>query len=296
MSGPFHVVLRSAIQQRGLPLDRLRFRLAERGIQVGLASLSDWQHGRAWPRHPNSLRAIDALEEILNLPTHTLSGLLAGRQVLPFQPQQGVDEYSGPMGELLDELPGSRAWDLDTLTTEHTVTVDAVYGPSMIAIRSLVRARRDGVDRLALRYFGAAGCDIDRVTVHPERNCHVGRILRHHRGCVMVAEVLFGQPLRCGETWIFETRITDPTAGRRSDFAHGFRRPEGSYLLEVRFHPDLLPSHVYGYTRADLYTEQHRLTDLRLNNHHAVHLTAADMTAGVLGISWEWPAPHTADH
>jgi hypothetical protein len=289
MSGPFHVVLRNAIQERGLPLERLRSRLAERGIQIGLASLSDWQHGRAWPQRANSLRAIDALEGILGLPSRTLTDLLAGRRTLPFQPRQGVDEYSGPISDLLDELPGSRAWELDTLTTEHIVTVDAQGNPSTITIRSLVRARRDGVDRFVVRYFGATGCVIDRVTVRPVRNCHTGRVLRHSEGRVMVSELLFGQPLRAGETWIFETEIDDPTAAARSDFAHGFRRLEGNYLLEVRFHPTALPSSVHGYLRADLYTESHRLTELGLNSHHAVHLAATNMTAGVLGISWEWP-------
>ena len=298
MSGPFHVVLRDAIRRRGLQLQRLRSRLAERGIRVGIASLSDWQHGRAWPQRANSLRAIGALEEILGLPTRTLTNLLptrtrtnllAGHPAAPFQPRQGVDESTGPIAELLDQLPGSRAWDLDTLTTEHIVTVDADRCPSLVAIRSLVRARRDGVDRLVLRYFGTATGDIDRVTVRPTRNCGSGRVLRHPEGHVMVAELLFGEPLSAGETWIFEVELRDPTATARSDFAHGFRRMEGNYLLEVRFHPKALPSRLNGYLRADLYTESHRLTDLRLNNHRSVHLTAANMTAGVLGIQWEWP-------
>jgi hypothetical protein len=289
MPGPFDVVLRKAIQERGLPLERLRSRLAERGIQVGLASLSDWQHGRAWPQRANSLRAISALEDILNLSCGTLTALLDGRPSQPFRPRQGVDEYSGPVGELLDALPGSRSWDLDTLTTEHTVSVDASCGPSTVRVRNLVRARREGVDRLFLRYFGASGCAIDQVAVRPVRNCHTGRVLRHQEGRVLVAELMFGQPLQYGQTWIFESELYDPTATARTEFAHGFRRPEGSYLLEVRFDAAVLPRRVYGYLRADLDAEIHQLTDLPLNNHHAVHLAAADMTAGVLGISWEWP-------
>jgi hypothetical protein len=288
MSGPFHVVLRRAIQQRGLPLDRLRSRLAERGIHVGLASLSDWQHGRAWPRQANSLRAVGALEDILGLPSRSLTGLLADRRTAPFQPHQGIDEHTGPLGELLDALPGSRSWDLDVLTTEHAVTVGADRSPSDILVRGLVRARRDGVHRVVLRYFGAAGCEIDSVDVRPVRNCATGQVLRHREGRVLVAELLFGQALNAGETWIYEVLLYDPTAAARTDFAHGFRRPEGHFLLEVRFHPAALPSQVRGYLRADLYTDRHDLTDLRLNNHHAAHISAADMTAGVLGITWDW--------
>jgi hypothetical protein len=289
MSGPFHVVLRSAIQDRGLPLDRLQARLAERGIQIGLASLSDWQHGRTWPKRANSLRAIGELEGILGLPSRTLTGLLDGRCHRPFQPHQGIDEFSGPLGDLLDVLPGSRAWDVDVLTTEHVVTVDAARSPSTVLIRSLVRARHDGVNRVVLRYFGATSTLIDRVGVRPVRNCRAGQVLRHREGRILIAELLCGQSLPAGQTWIYEVEITDPTASARTDFAHGFRRPEGNFLLEVRFDLAALPSRVRGYLRADLYADRHDLTDLPLSAHHAVHIAAADMNSGVLGIAWEWP-------
>jgi hypothetical protein len=288
MTGPFHVVLRTAIQQRGLPLERLRARLAERGIRIGLSSLSDWQHGRAWPERANSLRAVRALEDILGLPNQALTGLLTAHAAHPFQPKQGVDEYSGPLGELLDAIPGSRSWDLDALTTEHQVTVDEDRRVSVILIRSLVKARRPGVDRATVRYFGSPDCVIDEVVVEPLRNCRTGQVHRHQGGRVLVAELLFDQRLQAGETWIFELRLHDPTSSERTDFAHGFRRPEANFLLEIRFRPATLPTRVYGYFRTNLYTELRVIEELRLNAHHAAHLATADMTAGVLGIGWEW--------
>lgn len=288
MTGPFHLVLRDAIRERGLPLERLRSRLAERGIQVGLASLSDWQHGRAWPRKPNSLRAIDALEEILDLPRQTLTSLLTTHQPPPFRPRQGVDEYSGPMGELLDALPGARAWRLEVIVSEHVVSVGADRSPSSLAARTLARARRDGVDRTVVRYYGAPGCDIDRVEVIPHHNCTVGKLLRHRGGRVLAVELLFGQSLQAGETWVWEAELCDPTA-TRTDCAHAFRRPEGPYLLEVRFHPDELPARVHEYFRADLYVDRHVITELPLNVHNSVHVTTTGMTSGVLGVGWTWP-------
>jgi hypothetical protein len=290
MTGPFHLVLRTAIRERGLPLDRLRSRLAERGIRVGLASLSDWQHGRAWPRRPNSLRAIAVLEEILDLPRHALTGLLATHHLTPFRPQQGVDEYHGPMSELLDALPGARDWNLEVITSEHLAHVDAHRRRSRITARRLARARRDDVDRVVVRYFGAPGCAIDRVRLVPIRNCEVGRLLRHPEGRVLAAELLFGQRLQAGETWVWEYELHDPTPSEaENDFAHAFRRPEGTSLMEVRFHPDALPAQVHDYFRADLYVAKHRLNELSPNAHHAVHVTASGMTSGVIGISWEWP-------
>src|SRR4051794_30388853 len=112
-TGPFHAALRAGIRERGLTLERLRWHLARRGIPIGLSSLSQWQHGHTRPGRDNSLRAVEALEEILRLPPGSLTRLLAVED-FPARPRkEGLDESGGPLGELLDSLPGSRACDAD---------------------------------------------------------------------------------------------------------------------------------------------------------------------------------------
>src|ERR1043165_877089 len=78
--GPFHVALRAAIDARGLGLDRLQHRLAERGLRVSTTSLSYWQHGRTQPEKPNSIAAVGVLEEILGVPANALVSLLGPRR------------------------------------------------------------------------------------------------------------------------------------------------------------------------------------------------------------------------
>ncbi|MBT2675526.1 hypothetical protein J7E95_32980, partial [Streptomyces sp. ISL-14] len=75
--GPFHVALRAAIAARGLPLQRVQHHLSRRGVKVGVTSLSYWQQGARRPQRPESLRAVRALEEILQLPEESLIRLLA---------------------------------------------------------------------------------------------------------------------------------------------------------------------------------------------------------------------------
>ena len=65
---PFADALRIAIADRGLALHRIQARLAERGLRVGIATLSTWQSGRRLPR-ATSLAVVTALEELLELPT-----------------------------------------------------------------------------------------------------------------------------------------------------------------------------------------------------------------------------------
>ncbi|GAA3238834.1 hypothetical protein GCM10020256_59470 [Streptomyces thermocoprophilus] len=81
--GPFHVALRAAIAARGLPLQRVQHHLTRYGVKVGVTSLSYWQQGARRPQRPESLRAVRALEEILQLPDESLIRLLAGADGRP---------------------------------------------------------------------------------------------------------------------------------------------------------------------------------------------------------------------
>src|SRR5688572_3853543 len=96
-TGPFHAALRSAIRERGLPLERLRAHLARRGVTVGLSSLSDWQTGNSRPAHPGSRRALRALEDVLELPPASLVRLLDNGT----GPPKGLLDV-GAVAELLD--------------------------------------------------------------------------------------------------------------------------------------------------------------------------------------------------
>lgn len=296
-TGPFHAALRAAIRERGLTLDRLRSRLARRGIPIGLSSLSNWQHGLSRPERTTSIQAVEALEEILLLPDGALVRLLDARRYTDrstgpsygARRQEGLDEHAGPLAELLDGLPGSRLRDVDVLCCQDKVVVDADRRSALVHSRTLVRARRDGVDRYVARYFGDPGCAIDEVVVRPGENCRLGLVRRHPRAPVLVAELLFGTVLAAGDTWVFDDVLVDESPSVCVEHGHGFRHAVEQYLLEVRFHPDALPLDCHAYARPSLHDEPRRMASLALSTHHAVHLVARDVTAGVLGIGWSWP-------
>jgi hypothetical protein len=292
-TGPFHAALRAAIQDRGLTLERLQSHLARQGIRVGVSTLSLWQHGHTRPSRGRSLQAVRALEEILRLPPGTLTALLAAGDASgpaagwPGRRQEGLDEGGGPLGELLDDLPGSRDQTLEVLSLHQTMLVDGERRPRSIRSRTLFRARRDGVDRHVARYFGNPECDIERVQIRPGANCRLGEVRRHPSAPVLVAELLFDHVLAAGETWVLDDLIVGGT-GVCTDLAHGFRHPEAQCLLEARFDPGALPARCHAYARSGLYTDRHRVGELRLNSHGTVHLAASDVRAGVLGIGWDW--------
>jgi len=288
-TGPFHAALRAAIRRRSLTLERLRFHLMREGVSVSAASLSDWQHGHVRPGPASSGPVIRALERVLRVPRESLARLLAMRD--RDTEQGGLDEQGGPLGELLDQLPGARELDLDVVTRQDKVLVDAERRASAARIRLLVRARRDGVDRQFLRYFGDPGCDLDQVRLHSLEHCRVGRVLRHPTAPVLVAELLFTETLRAGDTWVLEYAIHDPIGEPCEEYAHGIRTTEEHYLLEVRFHPEMLPVDCHSYARSGLGEPRVRMADLTPNKDNAVHLAVSGGAAAVTGIAWAW-RPH----
>ena len=66
-SGSFADVLRTAIEVRGLGLERIRDRLDAQGISLSVATLSYWQSGRSQPGRKQSIAALPHLEQLLAL-------------------------------------------------------------------------------------------------------------------------------------------------------------------------------------------------------------------------------------
>ncbi len=288
-TGPFHAAFRAAVHARGLSLDRLRARLVRRELPVALSSLSDWQHGHRRPAGERSRTVVRALEEILGVPPGALIRLLDEPSVR----LSTLDDDGGPLAELLDQLPGSRTVRaLDVLSGHDKVVIDARRRTASIWSRTAVRARTAGLDRYLVRYFGDADCDIERVRVEAIENCRLGRVLRHPAG-VLVAELLFDETLEAGQTWVFEDRVDDGTGAPSTEYAHGFREHGEQHLMEVRFDPAALPVECHGFAQSDHHDARHPTGTLPLNRHHGVHLYAAGVCGGLLGIEWTWPGSHS---
>ncbi len=293
---PFHVALRAAIEARGLTLERLQHRLAQRGIRVSMTSLSYWQHGRTQPERPDSLRALGVLEEVLDVPAGSLLALLGPprprgprslRGVFPERPEE-VMGLGAPLSEIFDQLPGSRLHALDLVSQHETVHLDGAGRLDHLSSRTLAEARIDGVDRYVAVYHGDPGCDADRVGIEARADCEVGRVLRDPDAGVVVAELRFGGELAAGETHLFEFAFVDGTADLTSEHGHGFRCRVDQFVLQVRFDAAALPLRCFGFTQERLDADRRVSGDLTLSAYHAAHLAVAGITAGGVGIGWHW--------
>ncbi|MEO3977121.1 hypothetical protein [Streptomyces sp. CAU 1734] len=295
-TGPFHLALRAALAVRGLPLQRVQHRLAHRGVKVGVTSLSYWQQGARRPQRPESLRAVRALEDVLELPANSLLRLLGigeGARVDVERPAarsyRSVVEVSGAVERLLAEMEAPADGGLHTVGHHERVRIGA--GRELLGrdSRHVVRAHRDGVDRYLAIHHGETGCDPARVRVSALENCRTGRVRWHRETGVVAAELLFDARLRAGDTHVFGYGFEDGTGGASTEYIRGFTYAGGQYVLQVRFDDGALPVRCRRFAQATTGAPRGARTDLTLSGRHrTVHLVEQGVRPGILGIDWDW--------
>ncbi|MFF8262864.1 hypothetical protein [Streptomyces virginiae] len=293
--GPFHLALRAALAARGLPLQRVQHRLAAQGIKVGVTSLSYWQQGARRPRHPESLRAVTALERILELPDGALVRLLADpvHGSGPARPAgrsyRALFSGGGTVERLLDGMELPPDGGLHSLGHHERVRIGPAGELRVRESQQIVRAHRDGVDRYLAVHHGDPGCDVSRVRVSAYENCRTGRVRCHPEAGVVVAELLFDARLRRGDTYVFGYGVEDGTGPRSSEYVRGFSYAGGQYVLQVRFDEAALPVRCRRFARSGPDAPRTGLADLTPSGRHrAVHLVEQAVRRGILGIAWDW--------
>jgi len=293
--GPFHVALRAAIAARGLPLQRVQHHLSRHGVKVGVTSLSYWQQGARRPQRPESLRAVRALEEILQLPEESLIRLLAepgdgpAGQRSAARSHRSLVEASGVLDQLLAELDCPPDTGLHTLAHHERLRIGPRRELAGRESHHIVRAHRDGVDRFVAVHHGDRGAVPERIRVHALENCRLGRVRRHGGTGVLAAELLFDTRLRSGDTFLFRYGVEDGTAGVSGEYVRGFDTPGGQYALQVSFDAAALPVRCHRFAQHSAAAPRSGCQELPISGHHrSVHLVEPRARAGFLGIGWDW--------
>lgn len=293
--GPFHVALRAAIAARGLPLQRVQHHLSRHGVKVGVTSLSYWQQGARRPQRPESLRAVRALEEILQLPEESLIRLLAEPDEQPADRRSAGRSYrslveaSGVRERLLAEFGTPRDGGLHTLGQHERIRIGTRRELAERESHHIVRAYRDGVDRYVAVHHGDPGAIPERMTVRALENCRIGRVRRHRDSGVLAAELLFDTRLRAGDTFLFRYAVEDGTAGVSHEYVRGADSPGGQYALQVCFGSGTLPVRCHRFTQHSAAAPRGGHQELALSGRHrSVHLVVPRVRSGYVGIAWDW--------
>ena len=297
--GDFASALRAAIEGTGLTLDRIRYRLRQRGVPVTVTSLSYWQSGRRRPERPESLTALAHLEQVLGMAAGSLIGLLG-----PPRPRgRGMSaaravplEKLWPDQEMITSLLYGMYVPTDTglklLSLHDRVELAPDRGQRRIHVRQIMQAEQDGVDRWVTIYdIEHPGQTLPKVV--PLRSCTLGRVAENRHAGVLVTEWLFERPLDRGETLImeFELRHSGPPYPRSGDsFFRRLRQPARQYLAELQFDPAMLPAYVRQYRTKPDGTSPTQPRDVAVSPSGHVHVVRLDIGPGALCLDWGWSA------
>ncbi|GLY53356.1 hypothetical protein [Lentzea sp. NBRC 102530] len=269
VTGPFADALRVAIQVRGLSLERLQHRLKVRGAPISVTALSYWQSGRRRPERPESLMALAHLEDVLGLPESALSRLLGPPR---------------PRGRSRRREPSARAaWDSSglALTAQHDrVDVAACGGVRGVRSRQVMRASSANVDRWILcQETGSAQPALTAV-----RSCRVGRIARERTNGVLVAELLFDEPISAGESVAIEYELVYPHPTAEHTHFRRFAERVHDYVLEIKFQD--APDACEQFATGPAGTEAGGVAPAAVDDGGYAHAAALDFGPGVYGMRW----------
>ncbi|WP_129771343.1 XRE family transcriptional regulator [Streptomyces sp. L-9-10] len=289
----FADVFQQAIRASGLSLERVRHRLAARGIRISLTTLSYWQRGRSEPERADSLRAVDALESILVLPPGTLRSVLRpyrprGRMAPPAHDLSASRRVFGK-NSLAEQVLGADFAalneDVSVLSIRETVTIDEHFRLSSLSIQQVMRATREGAERFTTVHTFDSGARAVRADVR----CGMPGTMRFlPRMGTVVIDVRFGRRLAKNETVVIDyTVYVDSGDGLDDHYERRTRTRLRDYLLQVYFHPAALPEVCHRYYRESYEAEASYNHRVAPDASHSVHSAPGRCPAGVHGISWQ---------
>ncbi|PCG84730.1 transcriptional regulator [Streptomyces sp. WZ.A104] len=289
----FPGALREALNRRGLSLERVSERLRVRGITISQATLSSWQRGRSQPERARSLRAVDVLEEILELPSGALRSLLGPRRprgrITPVGAEGTALQILGE-DSVVEKALGARFrhfnQETGSLMVHDVVTVGESGTLSGITTTNVLRASRAGADRAVFVHSfddeAAEPVDI-RVTC--------GRLVEatYLKGLKsLVLEIHFGRELAKLDTTVVSYAIeVSPSETPATHYERWTRTNLHEYLQQVFFHPGALPTDCHRYVREKVGAPPRAKRRIPLNDTHNVHVLTSRCKPGVHGVAWD---------
>ncbi|UYM07137.1 hypothetical protein [Solicola gregarius] len=282
----FAPILRSAIADSGLSLERIQARLAERGVDISVATLSYWQSGRSEPGRRASVAALPHIEELLGLSAGQLQAHL-GRTVrtrtnVASTLLRDILDSSDPMSERLLRAD-SRLREMLNIISDHcTIHVDESCRMRSRWVRRVLISEVDGADRfLVLRV--KRDPDGPDPTFEPLVHCSAGETYTDHRSSLIAQEVLLDRVLDRGESIIVEYALAGPPSDM--EYASARRAALRELVLEIQFDPDALPT-ACELVQSTLDGADEVHAPIALDDTHCLRVIRHNLPPGRYAVRW----------
>jgi hypothetical protein len=286
--GTFAEALHHALNVRGLSLERVQYHLAERDVRVSRAALSYWRHGRSRPERAESLRAVRALEEVLDLPAETLVSMLGpprprGRAV---RPAGALDRRRlwPAHSSLLAAMDAPPDGQLAYLDIHEHVLVDENRQLAAVRTRLVVEARADRVDRCVIYLWTE---EPSKPQLTGLRYCRFGRSRSDEESGAVVTELMLDQRLAVGERSVVEFEWIFPPGPELTFYHRRFTRPSRQFVLQVEFAGDV-PANCVPFRQLTMESPRQLDRPLWIGASETAHLVVVDPRPGIIGLSWQW--------
>lgn len=282
----FAPILRSAINDSGLSLERVQAKLAERGVDISVATLSYWQSGRSEPGRRASVAALPHIEELLGLSAGQLQGHLArtvrSRNNVASTLLRDILDSNDPMSERMLRADSRLREMLEIISDHCTIHVDESCRMHSRWVRRVLVSEVDGADRfLVLRV--KRDPDGPDPTFEPLLHCAPGEVYVDHRSALIAQEVLLDRVLERGESIIVEYALSGPPSDM--EYASARRAALRELVLEIQFDPTALPTSC-ELIQSNLDGADQIRAPIALDSTHCVRVIRHNLPPGRYAVRW----------
>lgn len=241
----FAASFRDAINARRVTLSWLQERLRARGNQVSMATLSYWRSGARHPEGAQSMAAVADIEELLDLDSGALSGLLRsshrtgplGPNLFPLSEEEIERAVMDAFAALGADYP-----DTSRELTTHSVTdVDANGSVVHSHTRSIVQSTVGTITAIPFLEL-SPGVPTPAPVFSADYGGRIANRYSHPNGEVHGVLFELDAPLTAPNTAVVEWSVAYPEGFPPTlETGHAVARQCRELLVWTRFHPDALP-------------------------------------------------------
>lgn len=201
-------VLREAIRRRGLPLRTLQSRLRDRGHEISVSTLSQWQSGVRRPGPGSAEDVLRDLEEILFLDDGVLGASVRPRRRVPEDRHLEYQEHYGRVATAEEFFAEKLPRELSERSGTITYYLDRARRTKRTVNRTVFQGRIDGAQEVTV-FYGPLDATTAPPSLRGTVGCELRDIVWNERLGVMRVTLRLLSPLGKGDVVVTERESTD---------------------------------------------------------------------------------------